>query len=240
MGLPAPAITNVSGTFSITCTDTNADIYYTTDGSDPETSVTSQKYDSPFPSEGIVIVKAAARRDYYLNLNVSEYYSPNCSFIIQHQLNTDFYMVPGAVSNGNTTLNTTSLMQPVVTWRLQDAGFSDETQYYYFFNEQTNSYLYCASSGDPNLKTAAEFNGDADEYKFKLLKQDDGSYRIVPKARSTHWLNKGDANNQNAVNVVNINPDQVQNHWKMIPFRNGLNQRLRLRYRTVKPLLTTK
>jgi len=216
--LPLPVITYDENTnqFSISCATTVDDykIYYTTDGSVPTTQ--SDEYTASFSAEGISVVKAIAVCNGAAT-PVVELYSPNVSLLIQHQSNTDFYMVPGADNGDDKNVITTSLMQPMMGWNLKAAENVVGTQYYYFYNTSSDTYLFCNSSGTVLVKSSSSFDSTSDNFKFSLLANDDGIFRILPKARSGYWLNKGDNNSDNNnVSTVNNNPTQNQNLWKII------------------------
>ncbi len=217
-GVPTPLISYSDGTYTITCPDAEADIYYTTDGSDPNTSGT--KYTTAISGSGVAVVKAVAKRDYYLSSLTAERFSPEISFLIQHQRNTYFYALPGAADGDNLYLQTTSLARPSTKWHLIDAGVEDGEQYYYIRNDSTGWYLNCVnpSNGTVRLKNSTLFDPSSDEYKFRFAYNSTlGAYRIVFKVNQTRWLNKGsnfDPSN-NAGN--NNNASSADCHWNFIP-----------------------
>lgn len=143
-GLSTIGIGRSAGTITVTATNTaGATVYYTTDGTDPATSATRQAYTVPFADEGFALVKAIVMKDGRPNSELALSYDYSRSFVLQHRNNPDFYMLPGVANGADYDVNTTSLPQPGMVWKLEDAGDGS----FYLKNNSTGYYLSCNNSG---------------------------------------------------------------------------------------------
>lgn len=206
--------------------DPSATIYYNTDESDTYT-----KYTGALSIDESCTIKAVAITSDDETTKVSEFvvHIPiglSHPYLISSNQNpwTDgenneyiFYLIPSDVSNGNTTVNTTSMPRPSMEWYIRSAGEANEKTHFYFVNAKTGDYLYrtgdaiyMKTSEDKATLEAADDNG----CKFYLIKKDDG-FSIVPYGVTAKFLNK--ANGNNASNAVNLGGnDNAYSRWNFI------------------------
>ena len=214
--------------------DDAATIYYTTDGKDPAISETKKEYKGePFgPDDGQVIIRAIAKTDSHQSAEGSSILPCSSSpYLMQNVECTDFYMIPGDLSNNETVVHTTSLGRPTMQWYFKPAGMDNDYpyQYFYIYNKgyegTDENYLFCNSDGNVRMKTVSDFEasktGDAfdsygDDYKFRILADASTGYRIVPKNRQTHWLYKNGNNAGDAISTSNSSTS-TQCRWNLIP-----------------------
>ena len=159
-------------------------IYYTTDGSTPTTS--STQYDGAFAPTDITTIKAVAVVGNEVS-NVATFNIDSHQYLIQSVECTDFYMIPGDVNSGNTTVNTSSLFRSTMAWTFTYAGYEGGIQYYYIKNGE--NYLF-RTGADIFIKTNSDFEGAEDKtgYKFSIGQWYDKvsmsfleGYHIIPK-----------------------------------------------------------
>nr|MCR5444355.1 chitobiase/beta-hexosaminidase C-terminal domain-containing protein [Bacteroidales bacterium] len=210
-GLSTINIERSAGTITITATNTtDATVYYTTDGTDPTTSTTRQVYSTSFADNNIALVKAIVMKDGRPNSELALSYDYSMSFVLQHQLNTEFYMLPGALNGNDYEVNTYSLPRPSMTWKLEDAGDGSV----YLRNDSTGYYLSCNDGGTVRLKAT---NNQSNDFKFWLRLAVDGTYRLEAKAKTYSFITKSDNNSHNSVGYNNNAKISLQNYWRIIP-----------------------
>lgn len=205
------SITRDDGQVTITTTNTDATttVYYTTDGTDPATSPTHQVYTAPFADNDYALVKAIVWKDGRPNSEMASLFNLNKSFVLQHQQNTAFYMLPGAANGDDFEVNTYSLIRPSMTWTFEDAGDG----YFYIKNDSLGYYLSNNSSGTVRLKAT---NSATDDFKFWLRLAVDGTYRIEPKARIRNYVYKAD---NNVTGSLSNNNGKINRsiYWNILP-----------------------
>lgn len=207
-----------------------ATLIYTTNGSKPTVSNGTAVNNNTVtfnPTDDETTIKAVAVVNGELS-NISTFTIPvlpgsTHTFLLHSLGHTSatpydgFFLQPGDVNNGNTTLTTSSMARPLMQWYLMSAGYDSEHQYYYFVNSETKDYLFCDAAGNVMMKTSTDFNAESDDYKFYFLTDDANGYRIVPKSRPTYWINKSKGHNDNApVNTHNSVTD-LSCRWNIIP-----------------------
>ena len=232
----------------------DATIYYTTNGDNPTTN--DSQYSGPFTvSDDVTIIKAIAVRSSNSHQTpVSTFVTPVLPGSSRPYLfknlgsgsteHDGFFMLRGDVISNEITVNTSSLARPSMRWYFKSAGLDNGYQYFYIYNTglegNDENYLFCNSSGTVYLKSSLDFanskSSDAfdsasDDYKFRILDDESGRYRIVPKAKQTVWLHKLGTNSNNAADVVGTgtnNNTNLQSRWNFIPvFDNKMPAALR-------------
>ena len=197
--------------------------YYTTDGSTPSTG--STLYSAAFDlADNVTTIKAIAVKDgtsspvaTYTAVVHASTDDTKRPYLIQNLNCTAFYMIPGAVSSGNTTVNTYSLGRPGMAWNLYDAGTTNGIVFCYIKNNETGDYLFCNSDGNVYLKSSENFDATSDDYKFCIISDANDGVRIVPKSRQTYWLNKDSGNNSNKALNTSNNTTATTCRWNFIP-----------------------
>lgn len=195
---------DASGNIKITNNATSATVYYSIgENSDPKTS---ESYFSDASTtldsfrDGDIIKAVATDGNEYSNVvtfTAVVHVGSSNQYLIQNLERTDFYMIPGDVSSGNTTVNTTSLFRPTMSWYFSDAGSLGGVQYYYIINGSTGDYLYFTNN-NVYMKTSSVFD-ESDGYKFSIVQgynaeNDPDGFHIVPKAQitdNTYCIYKG-------------------------------------------------
>ena len=217
--IPKPEI-SYSANNKITITpDANVTTFYTIDGSSPIDS--STKIECSGTQEktmtDVTIVKTVASFDgVYSQVSTSVWLpiSSDNQYLIQNLECTDFYMIPGDVSNNNTYVNTTSLFRPTMSWYFSDAGSVGGVQYYYIINGHTGDYLYFTSN-NVYMKTSSDFD-ESDSYKFAIVQGFDADsnpdgFHIVPKSQisaSNYCIYKGGWSDETT--IANSKADAVK------------------------------
>ena len=196
----------------ITITCPGCTIYYTTNGTKPDLENVgggnpTQIYSgTPITMENAVTtVKAIAVKakgegetlDTYsrcVTLTTQRYIGREYPYMFQNVECTNFYMIPGDVSSGNTTVNTSSLFRSTMTWNFFNAGSDGDVQYYYIRNG--SNYLY-RTGDNVYMKTSSDFD-DSDGFKFSIVQgykaeNDPDGFHIVPKGvtDNTYCIFKG-------------------------------------------------
>ena len=229
-------------TITITCP--GCSIYYTTDGSRPdpanaggnnptqiyEAGTTTISVNSSLTPIKAIAVKAKNADEALDTYSKCVTFTPkmligsNYHFLLQNVECTDFYMIPGNVSNGNTTVNTTSLFRSTMVWTFFNAGSEPGVQYYYIKNG--SNYLY-RTDNNIFLKTSSDFDNaeNKDGYKFSLEQgydsdsNPDGLY-IIPKGTdNTYCIYKNGGNikeNQIAGARNTCKPENKHARWNII------------------------
>lgn len=178
-------------------------IYYTIDGTEPTTS--SFKYEEPFdPAISVTTIKAIVVKGDYVSPVITYSLPVHISttneypYLIQSVDNVAFYMIPGELDgDGNTTVNTTSLARPSMSWYFLNAGNVNGTQYYYVVNSESGDYLQ--RSGDNlYLRDASTFEAASDktDYCFSIAEAASG-YNIIARGLPNNAIYKGGNNPSN-------------------------------------------
>jgi hypothetical protein len=219
--IPKPEI-SYSANNKITITpDANVTTFYTTDGSSPIDSSTKTECSGTQEETmtDVTIVKTVASAGgVYSQVSTSVWLpiSSDNQYLIQNLERTDFYMIPGDVSGENTTVNTTSLFRPTMSWYFSDAGSVGGVQYYYIINGHTGDYLYFTSN-NVYMKTSSDFD-ESDSYKFAIVQGFDADsnpdgFHIVPKAQisdNTYCIYKGGWADTTPPTIANSKADAVK------------------------------
>ena len=200
------------------------EIRYTLDGTEPTAG--SASYEDPLTLEAPSVVKAVIVRGAETS-TVSIYCVPvfmttgtDNPYLLASTEATGFYLLPGDVTSGNTTLNTNSLPHKTMTWLFEDAGQESGVQYYYIKNKEDESgrYLY-----NPNNTDNLYLNAKDETYgKFSIEPYIDENqlkgYYIKSKSRNKYVLKVG---SNSAENVVNLNNAQNANScWNIVSLTN--------------------
>ncbi len=245
--VPKPVIQideNYKLTFS--CASDDVTIHYTIDGVDPSATGTNDVYDASDEiqlEEGVHTIKAIA----VMNSGNEGYASgvatyivrilnTTSSYLIQNLECTDFYMMPGDVDKGNTTVNTSSLFRSSMAWTFSYAGCENGFLYYYIKNGE--NYLYHTSNGSVYMKANDDFSDSDDGYKFSIVQGYDADsnpngFHIVPKEKisdNTYCIYKGGWGNSTPPVLANSKADamkgsnnarkteQKHTRWNFIPY----------------------
>lgn len=232
--VPKPII-NIDEHFKLTftCANTDVTIHYTIDGGDPSAPGTGDVYDASDDiqlTEGVHTIKAIA----VMNSGNTDYASgvatyivrilnTTSSYLIQNLECTDFYMMPGDVDKGNTTVNTSSLFRSTMEWTFSYAGSENGFLYYYIINGSTGDYLYTnTNNGAVYMKTNTVFNDaeDKTDYMFSIEqgysdaeKNNPDGFHIVPKAKisdNTYCIYKGGWGNSTPPVLANSKADAIK------------------------------
>lgn len=204
-------------------------IYYTTDGSTPTTS--STLYAGAFaPTDNVTTIKAVVIVDNEVS-NVATFKIDSHQYLIQSVECMNFYMMPGDVSNGNTTVNTSSLFRSTMAWTFTYAGYEGGIQYYYIKNG--TSYLFRTST-NIYIKTNSDFEGATDKtgYMFSIGHWFDKvsmsfleGYNIIPKGATFNTCIFKDgyaagvlANEKNNVVKNGEKTPESYTRWNIIPY----------------------
>jgi hypothetical protein len=253
--VPKPVIQideNYKMTFS--CASDDVTIHYTIDDDvDPSATGTDDVYDASDDiqlAEGVHTIKAIA----VINSGNEGYASGvatyivrildnTSSYLIQNLECTDFYMMPGDVDKGNTTVNTSSLFRSTMEWTFSYAGSENGFLYYYIINGSTGDYLYTnTNNGAVYMKTNTVFNDaeDKTDYMFSIEqgysdaeKNNPNGFHIVPKAKisdNTYCIYKGGWGNTTPPTLANSKadvikgsnnarrPEQYHTRWNIITY----------------------
>lgn len=227
----SPFITyNASNLITITAL-AGSTIYYTTNGDTPSSS-NGTLYSAPFSlDDNVTEIKAIA----YDSGNPSAVatFTPIVLLgstherLIQSQhYNTDkvswtepcYYMIPSDVASNNTTVNTTTLLQPTMGWFFLNAGNDGLTnQYYYIVNSNGKNLCY-----DGGVYMQDFDSENADKFKFSIAQYPTTGtptdYNILPYGFTSgnRFVNKSSGNdNVAALNLGNSNGAGTS-RWKFI------------------------
>lgn len=213
---------DASGNIVITNNDASTTVYYTKGGGDPKTSGTALSETTETLTsftDGTVIKAVAKVGDEYSNVvtfTAVVHVGSSNQYLIKNLECTDFYMIPGDVSNNNTYVNTTSLFRPTMSWYFSDAGSVGGVQYYYIINGHTENYLYFTNN-NVYMKTSSDFD-ESDSYKFAIVQGFDADsnpdgFHIVPKSQisdNTYCIYKGGWADTTPPTIANSKSDAVK------------------------------
>lgn len=207
--------------------ETGITIYYTTDGSDPSTTSSSNSSTSfDISASGVIKVRAFAAKTGLVNSDEAVLWGSARPFLIQSKECEDYYLVP--TSNG-TNVNTSSLPGTSMQWTLQNAGVSTGgVQYYYVVNSNNKKINY--NSSDNSLTLNEE---SADNNKFCIVENgyNTGGYFLMPISLLSKWVykNKGnvEVNNVAAADMKDPTKDSTFpfSQWKFRECNSGTNQK---------------
>ena len=170
--------------------DTGWTIYYTTDGTDPS-DATNEKRTSISATATLTDltkvskVRAIATKTDWESSEEAVLITSGVGQIIQNKECEAFYMV-APFAEGETNATTTNIPSAAISWTFQPAGLYCGIQYYNILDKD-GKYLYCSNvGGDDNalvMKETSEITTDEqkDCAKFRLLLQDDGSFKLISK-----------------------------------------------------------
>ena len=252
--VPKPVIhIDENNKLTFTCANANVTYHYTIDGGDPSSTGTGDIYnaaDDITLTEGVHTIKAIA----VMNSGNTGYASgvvtyvvrilnTASSYLIQNVECPDFYMIPGDVDKGNTTVNTSSLFRSTMEWTFSYAGSENGFLYYYIINGSTGDYLYTnTNNGAVYMKTNTVFNDaeDKTDYMFSIEqgysdaeKNNPDGFHIVPKGKSsdnTYCIYKGGWGNTTPPTLANSKadvmkgsnnarrPEQYHTRWNIIAY----------------------
>lgn len=212
--------------------ETGITIYYTTDGTAPSTSSSSNTSTSfNLSASGVVKVRAFAAKSGYVNSDEAVLWGSARPFLIQSKECADYYLVPAV--NG-TNVNTTSLAGEPMQWTLQNAGASaNGMPYYYIVNSNGKKINYKTSD---NTLTLNEESADAN--KFCIIEDGNaGEFFIIPisgastgndKSCRAVYKNDGNVKNTNSKAEL-IKGDSQDNinrvHWLLRGCNDGDDQK---------------
>ena len=174
--------------------DTGWTIYYTTDGSDPRVN-TSQRHEITATETitdltGVTKVRAIATKTGWETSDESVLIASGVTQLVQSKECDAFYMVPPIVDGDLIYATTTNIPNAKMGWNFVPAGLFCGIQYYNIINAETGEYLYCSVGSNTNnaliMKPSSEiivddYNQTIDRAKFRLILQDDGSYKLIAK-----------------------------------------------------------
>lgn len=228
--IQSPLITQQNNnTIAITYPGTEpVTLYYTTDGSKPDPTKVGESDPTKIYTPGtttisminpVTTVKAIAVKtkdtdetlDTYsrvVSLTTQWYIGSSNYYLFQNVECTDYYMIPGDVSSNNTTVNTSSLFRPSMSWYFLNAGSEDGVLYYYIINGHTGDYLY-RTGNSVYMKASSAFDNTDNGYKFSIRQGYDtnndpvAGFNIIPKgaADNTYCIFKGGYNNPTLANA---------------------------------------
>ena len=228
--IQSPLITQQNNnTIAITYPGTEpVTLYYTTDGSKPDPTKVGESDPTKIYTPGtttisminpVTTVKAIAVKtkdtdetlDTYsrvVSLTTQWYIGSSNYYLFQNVECTDYYMIPGDVSSNNTTVNTSSLFRPSMSWYFLNAGSEDGVLYYYIINRHTGDYLY-RTGNSVYMKASSAFDNTDNGYKFSIKQGYDtnndpvAGFNIIPKgaADNTCCIFKGGYNNPTLANA---------------------------------------
>lgn len=228
--IQSPLITQQNNnTIAITYPGTEpVTLYYTTDGSKPDPTKVGESDPTKIYTPGtttisminpVTTVKAIAVKtkdtdetlDTYsrvVSLTTQWYIGSSNYYLFQNVECTDYYMIPGDVSSNNTTVNTSSLFRPSMSWYFLNAGSEDGVLYYYIINGHTGDYLY-RTGNSVYMKASSAFDNTDNGYKFSIKQGYDtnndpvAGFNIIPKgaADNTYCIFKGGYNNPTLANA---------------------------------------
>ena len=228
--IQSPLITQQNdNTITITYPGTETvTLYYTTDGSKPDPTKVGESDPTKIYIPGtttismtnpVTTVKAIAVKtkdtdetlDTYsrvVSLTTQWYIGSSNYYLFQNVECTDYYMIPGDVSSNNTTVNTSSLFRPSMSWYFLNAGSEDGVLYYYIINGHTGDYLY-RTGNSVYMKASSAFDNTDNGYKFSIKQGYDtnndpvAGFNIIPKgaADNTYCIFKGGYNNPTLANA---------------------------------------
>ena len=204
-----PIITydEVTDKFSIASPVADVTIYYTTDGSEPTTG--SPTYTEAVAASGVTIVRAIATKGDTKKSTVAEFYIPTGSVVLKTTVaaNVSYYMMP-PLDDSFIYVTTSNVPNARMAWHLVPAELVNGIWFYHFQNAATGEYLYCSGnekSVDVLTMKSALTDGEADRFKFRLLRSTSGDYyNIIPRMYSARALN-------NEVNLYKSNGDDHTN-----------------------------
>ena len=218
-----PTISYDGSTHQITLSSASAvdEIHYTLDGTDPTAS--SGLYGGAITLEAPSVVKAIIVRGTETSM-VSNYCVPvfmttgtDNPYLLASTEASGFYLLPGDVTSGNTTLNTNTLPHKTMTWLFEDAGQEYGVQYYYIKNKEDESgrYLYNEKSNNNNLYLSTK--QETDLFKFSIEPYIDENqlkgYYIKSKSKNNYvYKNYGN----NSENVVVLGSQHANSRWNFI------------------------
>jgi len=205
--------TNIQISYPIS-DDTGWTIYYTTDGSDPsdannENRTGIQENTTLTDLTGVSKVRAKATKEGWDSSDEVVLIASDVTQMVQSKECDAFYMVPPMVS-GETCATTSNIPNAAMGWRFEPAGLFCGIQYYKILNPAIdNKYLYCSGDNGSDealiMKSSSEIISDAnnetiDRAKFRLIVQDDGSYKFISKwwaaeKPDKYYVNKKNGNN---------------------------------------------
>ena len=170
-------------------TDTGWKIYYTIDGSDPSDETNGNRFDISNNTiltdiSNVSKIRAIATKEGWDDSDEAVLIASGKSQLVQSKDCDAFYMVP-PIADGEINATTTNIPNAAMGWNFVPAGLYCGIQYYKIVNN--GNYLYCSvgtNAGNALLmKTADEITTpeQIDRSKFRLLLQDDGSYKLIAK-----------------------------------------------------------
>lgn len=221
--VPSPTIAFNTDNKIVMATDVDgADIYYTTDGTDPS-ATNGDKYTVPFGiDDDVTTIKAitVTSTDASIVTTFIPPVIPGSTHIRLIQSQGDkwetgdyqgchYYMIP----DNDNGVNTTSLFRPSMQWYCLSAGVEEGVQYYYIVNQNAKRLRY----DETGIKLVDFVEASANQFKFQLAPYPatgtPTDYNIVPYGQ-TVGVSKDNAT-IDAVALGSTNSD-VKARWKFV------------------------
>ena len=159
--------------------ETGITIYYTTDGTEPTTSSSSQASNNfNISASGVVKVRAFATKSGYADSDEAVLWGSAKPFLIQSKEDANYYLVPAG--NG-TDVTTTSIAGESMKWTFQNAGAStDGLPYYYLVTSNNKKINYTFNSAN-NTYTLSLNDASVDANKFCIIEDGiTGEFFLIP------------------------------------------------------------
>ena len=204
--------------------ETGITIYYTTDGSDPSTTSSSNSSTSfNIPASGVVKVRAFAAKTGLVNSDEAVLWGSGRPFLVQSTENVNYYLAP---SGNASNVNTTSVASEKMQWTLQDAGVSTGgVQYYYLVNSNGKKIQYASTLG------MNEASAEDNEFCIVENGYNTGVYFLIPISSPGKWVYKTkgnvDLSNVAAADMKDPTKDSTFpfSQWKLKECNSGSDQK---------------
>ena len=194
--------------------DTGWTIYYTTNGTDPS-EATNENRTEIIATETLTDltnvgkVRAIATKAGWESSEEAVLITSGVGQLIQNKECEAFYMV-APFAEGETYATTTNIPSAAISWTFQPAGLYCGIQYYNILDKD-GKYLYCNVNGGADdalmMKATSEITADEqkDRAKFRLLLQDDGSFKLISKwwaaEKPNNYIVTKKGGNDNTANI---------------------------------------
>jgi hypothetical protein len=200
--------------------ETGITIYYTTDGTEPSTSSSSNTSTSfNISASGVVKVRAFAAKSGYANSDEAVLWGSARPFLVQSKECSDYYLVP---SGNGSNVNTSSIPGTSMQWTLQNAGASTGgVPYYYLVNSNNKKIQYAT--------TFAMNEASEDDNKFCIIENgyNTGDFFLIPISQTERVLykTKGNATADNCRAELNKTWNTNYDQWNLVTCNDGADQK---------------